>query len=171
MYQYQVFPSPVSVPSAPKSVQRAVYLMYAGAVVSFISGIVGLVSLLTRAPGSPFYMHGPSGAQLPGAVSALGSALLYLVAVVSLAAPIVLWLWMAWKCKAGRSWARVLSTVFFGLATVVTLASGPYSAWGLVGAILGWLIGLGAVFLLWQRSSSSYLGATTHLRSERLLRG
>lgn len=53
----------------------------------------------------------------------------YLAAVLSIVVPIVLWLGMAWKCKAGRSWARVLSTVFFGLATVVTLTSGPHGAW------------------------------------------
>jgi hypothetical protein len=41
------------------------------------------------------------------------------------------------------------------------------SAWrlGLLGAILGWFIGLGAVILLWQRSSSSYFRATAHYRS------
>ena len=27
----------------------------------------------------------------------------------------LLWLWMAWKVKTGRGWARVLSTVFFGI--------------------------------------------------------
>jgi len=144
------------------SVRRAVYLMYAGAVVYLISGIVGLVSLVTAAPGSPADMHVPSGPQWPGAVSASGSALLYLVAVLSIVVPIVLWLWMARECMAGRSWARALSTVFFGLATVVTLTSGPYGAWGLVGAIVGSVIGLGAVILLWQRSSSSYFRATAH---------
>ena len=159
---HQVFPGPASAERAPQSVRRAVYLMYAGAVVYLISGIVGVVSLATRAPGSPSAMHFPSGPQWPGAVSALGSALLYLAAVLSIVVPIVLWLWMAWKCRAGRSWARVLSTVFFGLATVVTPASGPYGAWGLAGAILGWAVGLGAVIMLWQRSSSSYFRATAH---------
>lgn len=157
---HQVFPRPASAERAPSSLARAVYLMYAGAVVYLISGIVGMVSLATRAPGSPSAVHVPSGPQWPGAVSALGSVLLYLVAVLSIVVPIVLWLWMARECTAGRSWARVLSTVFFGLATVVTLASGPYGAWGLAGAIVGWLIGLGAVILLWQRSSSSYFRAT-----------
>jgi hypothetical protein len=66
---------------------------------------------------------------------------------------------MAWKCAAGRSWARVLSTVFSGLATVATLTLDPAGAWGLFGAILSWLIGLGAVILLWQRSSSYYFRA------------
>jgi hypothetical protein len=151
-----MFPSPGSTERAPKSVQRAGYLMYAGAVVYLISGIVGLVSLVTAAPGSPSGMPVPSGSQSPAAVGALESALLYLAAVLSIVVPIVLWLWMAWKCLVGRWWARVLSTVFFGLATILTLISRPHSAWGLAGATLGWFIGLGAVVLLWQRSSSSH---------------
>ncbi|HYK66630.1 MAG TPA: hypothetical protein VEV45_01705 [Streptosporangiaceae bacterium] len=140
-----VFPSAASTEPAPKSVRRAVYLMYAGAAVYLISGVVGLVSLVTAGPTSPSALHVP--------------ALLDVVAVLSIVVPIVLWPWMAWKCRAGRPWARILSTVFFGLATVVTLASGPYGAWGLAGAMVGWFVGLGAVILLWQRSSSPYFRA------------
>lgn len=162
---HQLFPSPASAGRAPKSVQRAVYLMYSGAVVYLISGIVGLISLVTGAPGSPSDMRASSGPLWSGSVIARGSALLYLVAVLSIVAPIAGWLWMAWKCQAGRSWARVLSTVFFGLATFVSLTSGPYGVWALVGVILGWLIGLGAVILLWQRSSSSYFQVPAHYLS------
>lgn len=157
---HQVFPTPASAQRAPKSVQRAVWLMFSGAVVYLVSGIVGLVLLVTGAPGSPADTRLPSGPQWPGPVIALGSVLLYLIAALSIVAPIAVWLWMAWKCRAGRAWARDLSTVCFGLATIVTLTSGPYSTWGLVGAIVGWLLGLGAIILLWQRSSSSYFRAT-----------
>ena len=43
-----------------------------------------------------------------------------------------------------------------GVATVLALASGPHGAWRLVGAIVGWFVGLRAIILLWQRSSSAY---------------
>lgn len=131
------------------------YLIYAGAVVYAISGIVGLISLVTVAPGSPLDMRALPTPVMDGATKAM----LIVGAVLSIVAPVALWLWMAWKCAAGRSWARVLSTVFFGLATVATLALHPAGAWGLFGAILSWFIGLGAVILLWQRSSSSYFRA------------
>jgi hypothetical protein len=115
--------------------------MYAGACVYLISGIVGLVSLVTEAQGT-----------------APESALLTTGAVISIPIPIVLWLWMAWKCKAGRPWARVVSTILFALSTLATLMSltGSTSAWGLLGVVVSWFIGLGAIILLWQRSSSSY---------------
>lgn len=129
--------------------------MYAGAVVYAISGIVGLISLVTVAPGSPLDIHALPTPAADGATRAM----LIVGAVLSIVAPIALWLWMAWKCAAGRSWARILSTVLFGLATVATLTLGPAGAWGLFGSILSWVIGLGAVILLWQRSSSSYFRA------------
>jgi hypothetical protein len=39
----------------------------------------------------------------------------------------LLWLWMAWKTGAGRGWARVLSTVFFGFYTSSISRSGSTS--------------------------------------------
>lgn len=155
---YQAFPNPTLAERAPKSVQRAASLMYAGAVVYLISGIVGLVSFVTAPPGPPASVRVPSDSTVAGDVSAAASVLLVTGAVISIVVPILLWLWMAWKCRAGRPWARVVSTVLFGIATVATLTSlaGSTSAWGLFGAIMSWFIGLGAVILLWQRSSSSY---------------
>jgi hypothetical protein len=79
-----------------------------------------------------------------------------------------LWLWMAWANKRGRSWARIMATVFFGILTagglallVMVLTGGFLPAAGLAwAAFLGyWLPGLGAVILLWQRSSSDYYTA------------
>jgi hypothetical protein len=115
--------------------------MYAGAFVYLISGIIGLISLVTAARGAT-----PE------------SSLLTAGAVISIAIPIVLWLWMARKCMAGRPWARVVSAVLFALSTIATLIAltGSTGAWGLLGAVVSWLIGLGAIILLWQNSSSSY---------------
>jgi hypothetical protein len=140
---YQAFPAPTPAASAgpaPASVRRAVYLMYAGAAVYSIGGIVGVISLGNAGPGS-------------GAIIA--------TVVISIAIPILLWLWMAWKCKAGRPWARIVSTVLFGLATLATLLSlaSTTGFWAPLGIIADWLAGLGATILLWQRSSSWYFGA------------
>jgi hypothetical protein len=79
-------------------------------------------------------------------------------AAVSLVVPVALWMWMAWKCKAGRGWARIVSTILFAIATwgTLSLRSGSTSAWWLLGAIVGWLIGLAAIAALWQRSASDF---------------
>ena len=153
MTVYQAFPTPTPLPAAgpaPASVRRAVYLMYAGAVVYLISGIVGVISLVNAAPGSAFYTGSDSGSVNTGE-SGVG---IVAMVIISIVVPILLWLWMAWKCKAGRAWARIVSTVLFGLATLATLTSGGSVGWALAGMIAGWLLGLGATILLWQRSSS-----------------
>ena len=75
-------------------------------------------------------------------------------------AMIALWLWMARANGQGRNWARILSTVLFGLATLqlfgdVQQAVSPAGAiepvLGLLLAVLGWLPGLAAVWLLWRQ--------------------
>ncbi len=73
-----------------------------------------------------------------------------------------LWLWMAQSCRAGKSWARVVSTVFFGIDTLSVLVGATAVQGGGLSRIYGfvvWAIGLTAVILLWQRASSEYFRA------------
>ena len=101
---------------------------------------------------------------VPSSSPALGEAkhgltvLLVVFVALSVVVPVALWLWMAWKCKAGRQWARILSTVLFAIATWATLSSASDSngAWAALGMIAGWLIGLAVIILPWRRSSSFY---------------
>jgi hypothetical protein len=80
-----------------------------------------------------------------------------------------LWIWMAFANRAGHHWARIVGTVFFGIATLssvgtlAVVASGASTSMGSSGtplgtalSILGWLIGLVVVILLWNRQSSDY---------------
>jgi hypothetical protein len=130
--------------------------MYAGAAISLISGIVGVITLVNAVPGFSADMSSP-GSPVPGAVVGAATIVVVVIAALSIVVTIVLWLWMAWKCKAGRPWARIVATVLFGLATLLTLTSlVGTSAWGVAGMIASWLAGLGATILLWQRASSWY---------------
>ncbi|HUY50441.1 MAG TPA: hypothetical protein VMV92_32835 [Streptosporangiaceae bacterium] len=83
------------------------------------------------------------------------------VAVVFGLISIGLWLWMAMANKAGKNWARITSSVFFGLETLSLLAgirqAEPVLSRGV--SILIWLIGLGAIVLLWRKESSAYFAA------------
>ena len=66
---------------------------------------------------------------------------------------IALWLWMARAVGQGQSWARILSTVLFGLATLELTGSHG------VAQVLwapAWLVGAAAVWLLWRRDSSAF---------------
>ena len=70
---------------------------------------------------------------------------------------------MAQSCRAGKGWARVVSTVFFGIDTLSVLAGlvGSTGGGGLtrIYAVLVWVIGLVAIIFLWQRSSSEFFRA------------
>ena len=131
--------------------------MYAGAVASLISGIVSIVAVLNAAQGTIAGIRLPAGSPaIPGEIRHAVSLFLVLGAIISVAVAVALWLWMAWKCKAGRPWARIVSTVLFALSTwsTVTAVAGPAVTWSLLATIVGWLIGLGAIILLWRPASA-----------------
>jgi hypothetical protein len=67
----------------------------------------------------------------------------------------------------GRNWARILSTVLFGLATLqlisqasvqqpVSHAGFAVMVFGVIVPVLAWLVGLAAVWLLWRPASSAF---------------
>jgi len=150
--QYGAGPSPYPpiwqpTPSGPpQSVQRAVMLMYVGAGLE----VLGLIfDLITR--------KGSVGAGIPGALIGIG-----------------LWIWMAMANRAGKSWARITATVFFGIdclglllllagVGIVMHAVAPSLKFVLVLAVLAgvltWVVGLVTIVLLWKRESSEYYAA------------
>jgi len=131
----------------------AVRLMYAGAVVSALSLIVGLATVGSLR--SSLHKSDPSltTSQLHNlqTVVVVGSVF---IGVISIG----LWVWMALMNKAGKSWARVVSTVLFGLDTLFLLlgVARAGAAAGTLVSILTWLIGLGAIIYLWRKESSAY---------------
>ncbi len=110
---YQPYPSsgqmpePVR-PEPPDSVLTAVKLMYAGAVVSALSLIVGVATIgslrsaLQRA--NPSY----TSSQLHTAEVA-GVVFIVVFGLIGVG----LWIWMAMANKRGANWARIVATVFF----------------------------------------------------------
>src|SRR5262249_35417039 len=129
----------------PASMRNALWLMYAGAGIAVVVGVT--VGLTTHSR----LVHGgdPSSAGYQAGY-VVGAAITGLIGGG-------LWLWMAWANKRGRSWARIVSTVFFGLLTlygVVGLVALPAAPEIVI--ILEWSAGLAAVVFLWQRQSSDY---------------
>lgn len=143
--------------SAPQSVLRAVKVMYIGLAASLIGIAVGMTTLSSTR--SAILTRHPSytAAQLN---SAEHLQIGYFIAGGLIGA--ALWLWMAQSCRAGKSWARVVSTVFFGIDTLSVLVGVAAVQGGGLSRIYGilvWVIGLVAIILLWQRSSSDYFRA------------
>jgi hypothetical protein len=155
---YQPYPSSGKTveperPAAPPSVLKAVKLMYIGAAVSTVSLVISLVSISGTKEAIRKARPSLSAAQ----VNQLNTFIIAL-AVVSGVIGVALWLWMARANSQGRNWARIVSTVLFGLATLdmFGVLSQPKTALGLVFPVLTWLVGLGAVILLWRRDSTEF---------------
>ena len=149
-------PSPVS--AAPQSVLRAVRVMYVGLAASLLGILVDMTTL--SATRSEIIKQNPkfTTAQVNSAEH-LEIGLFIAGGLIGAA----LWLWMAQSCRAGKGWARVVSTVLFGIDTLSVLAGAVTVPGGGLTRIYGfviWAIGLVAIFLLWQRSSSDYFRGT-----------
>ncbi len=160
---YQPYPSsgqapePVR-PEPPASVVMAVRLMYAGAVVSALSLIVGLVTVGSLRESLHKAQPSLTTTQLHNlqTVVIVGSIFIGLISIG-------LWIWMALMNTAGKSWARIIATVLFGLDTLFLLlgVARAGAAAGTLVSIVTWLIGLGAVIFLWRRDSSEYFTAVS----------
>lgn len=149
-------------PAAPKSVLDAVKAMYAGAGLSVIGIILVIVSSssIKRA-----FANANATSSKPLTTSQLHSLeSAYIVsAIVILAIGAALWLWMARANGAGKRWARITSSVFFGLYTIYLLTVLTRSGFGatLILAALSWLVGLFAIVMLWRRESSAFFAPSS----------
>jgi hypothetical protein len=149
-------------PAAPKSVLDAVKVMYAGAGLS----VVGIILVIaTSSSIKNAFAKANASASKPLTASQLHSLEnAYIVAaIVILAIGAALWFWMARANGAGRRWARITSSVFFGIYTIYILTVVTRSGFGvtLILAGLSWLVGLWAIVLLWRRESSEYFNQSS----------
>jgi hypothetical protein len=144
-------------PALPASVRNAVTLMYAGAVASLIYAVVYIATLNTTK--TLIARRSPS---LSVSQLAARQHSLLAVAVVSGLIEAGLWLFLSQGCRRGRNWARITGTVLFGLATLdlFGLPVFPEAALNKVLAVLIWLMGLGAVVLLWRGRSTAFFRAS-----------
>jgi uncharacterized membrane protein (DUF2068 family) len=145
----------------PQSVLTAVILMYVGAGLSAVSLIatIAFSGRIKNAVGKALRNAKTSKPLTASQIHSIES--IYLVfAIVVLLVGIGLWLWMAWANGRGRGWARILATVFFGLDTLVVLASllrTGHTGSTLALTALEWVVGLVAIIFLWLRDTTEYI--------------
>jgi hypothetical protein len=139
--------------ATPTTVKTAAKLMYLGAA----ANAVGIIVALATTGSLRSAIHEAHPALTSSKVVAAERATVAIVIVIGVVA-IGLWLWMAAANKAGRSWARVTSSVFFGLSTLVALGGLTRPEPVLSNVVIGiiWLVGLAATILLWRGESSAY---------------
>ena len=137
-----------SVPRSARAVRAAVKLMYVGAAVSTVNLVI-LLALIGDIK-----------------VSQLLNTPFITVSIAWSLAPLALWLWMARENGRGRNWARIVSTVLFGAATLDL--TGPFGLPGIrvslvpvvygstIIPVLYWLVGAAVVWLLWRPASRAF---------------
>ena len=178
-------PAPPS--ERPRPLVIAVWLMYLAAVVEIVYAVAEgpwlgsyMSSLFTAIQAAD-----PSGSGTQVPTSEIKALILVSLIVGGIIA-VLIWLWMAWKNRAGRNWARVVVTVLFALSCLdlpglltgghlstmpstlttadgATIAVPPLAipAWLIAGGVVNWLLGLAIIILLWQGAVSRYYEAVS----------
>jgi uncharacterized BrkB/YihY/UPF0761 family membrane protein len=144
---------PAERPQPPRSVLTAVRLMYAGAVLTAVGLVISVIAVAADSKSLRASHPHATAAQLHATQN-----FLITIAVVSGIVEIGAWLFMARANRGGLKWARIAASALFALSTwsfvshlfgAITIGNIGYSA-------LMWLVGLAAVFFLWQKDSSAY---------------
>jgi hypothetical protein len=165
----------------------AVGLMYVAAVVEIVCAVAEgqwlasyMSSLFTAIEAAD---TSSSGSQVP--TSEVKDLILVIAIVVGIITALI-WLWIAWKNRVGRNWARVVATVLFALSCLslpelltgghlstmpstftaadgATIAVPPLAipAWMIAAGLVNWLLGLAIIILLWRRAASGYYDAVS----------
>ena len=149
-------------PPAPAAVRTAARFMHGGAISTAALLIVSL-----------FFVGSVKARVLEHRLTP--TPLTITLVVLAGLALIGLWLWMAWATSQGKNWARILSTVLFGLATLEFLSGleliGKEGVAQAFFAGLTWLSGLAAVWMLWRPASSAFFKSAKAARSPSQISG
>ena len=168
---YPVFPQqagygPAPKPPIPRTVQRAFLLMLVAAGIEVVNVALSFVfSSQVDQHIQQAFNDGTTtvSSNVNIASSATGGIL-----------GIGLWIWMAYANRAGKHWARVTGTVFFGISClgvlgdivlVTTMAKWIGGIAYLLAAVslANWIIGLTVVILLWKQESTLYFKPQQYL--------
>ena len=151
-------PAPVT---RPPAMDKAVLMMKVGAILSALSALLvfPMKGMLREAVEKSVRDSGQtaSGSEIDTITNfAIGSTI-----VMSLVGAGLWWL-MAVMNGKGKSWARILSTIFFGLSLLQFVyglsqpSAGPMT---MIASIVLLLVGAAAVWFMWQKESSAYYEA------------
>ncbi|APE36505.1 hypothetical protein BOX37_24125 [Nocardia mangyaensis] len=143
----------------PQNIQTAFYVMLAGAIVTVLSALYSLTTISdirAEAERSSEGELSESGIDMI-VYGALGGAVIGALITAGL------WVWMAFANRSGKNWARITSTVFFGINVLFYLFGLVSLFTGVEGQLIPVLfstvilaIGIAALVLLWNRKSAWY---------------
>lgn len=146
--------------SAPPSIVRAKYAMWAGAVlqlVTILTAFVGTGDMRAQVRDTLDQQGVPYDESAIDAAIALGIGVSVFLGVVGA----ILWVLMAWLNGKGKSWARIVATVLFAPFIISFLFSFAQAttAVTLIVNVLVLIVGAAATFFLWQKDSTAWFKA------------
>jgi hypothetical protein len=144
------------VPQPPRQIVLAARLMYVGAAITLVSLIFALMSRDVIRDAVIETQPNLSADEIDAAVN-FG----YGIATVLPTIAIVLWLWMAWANRRGRSWARIVATILGGLNilfALLNLATGGFGVNTLINLISPALAAV-ILYMLYRPESGEYYRA------------
>lgn len=155
-------PPPPAPPTRPQSIVIAVWLMYTGAVLSVLGGLLG------------FTQQDELRDELERELNRQGSnldvdTLLQIALVAALAGALVgtaLWILNAVFCGRGANWSRILGSIFYTIqlaGSAISLAQ-PAPALSRVAGLVTLAVATGAVVLLWVPTSNRFFSDTEAAR-------
>jgi hypothetical protein len=160
-------PAPQLKPPPPDTVRNAFYMMLAGAALQAVGIISALAQIDTIREMIRDRVRERSDAATIDIDSVVNVSIGSIVFVGLIG--VGLWLWMAFANRAGKNWARIMATIFFGISTLSLLSNLAVSTsdstmavgssnttFGTVLNVLLWLVGLAAIILLWHGRSRPY---------------
>jgi len=148
----------------PTTLRNAVWLMWAGAALSLIGVIITVAfgnkirtAIRNAAISANRTAASQHKAQLTAAqIHSLASATFGVLVIFGIIG-VLLWVWMAWANSRGSSWARIVASVLFALNTIALVFEVGRASVSLISIVLEWLIGLAAMFMLWNRATTAYI--------------
>jgi hypothetical protein len=141
----------------PNSIRTAVRLMWVGAAIAVISALTPLAMAGTIRDRVRDNNPDFTKSQVDSAVAAFTAFSIIIGAIA-----VALWLWMAYTNGQGRSWARVVATVFGALGIIfglVGLVIQDATALARVLNVVQLVLAITILVFLWQSSSSAYYEA------------
>ncbi len=144
----------------PPSITTAVLLMRIGAAVSALSIIVGLLTLDSLKDEIRADLRADGSFTQSDLDAAFGVAVAFIIVVGLIG--VALWLWMASANGKGKSWARILATIF-GVINVVgflfSLTAGTETAASLVLGAVSFGVGVAALVFMYRSDATAFYQA------------
>lgn len=164
MTQYPAAQQPDAVPGElspkPQQLKTAVNLMYVGALLAVIGGVVTLIGVPDMVASLTAQEIAPGRTQAELQVTE--SALRIFATVIGIFTIVVgggLWVWMALANGAGKSWARVVATVLAVIGLILSVMNLFAPLLNMILAAITIVVTVVVLVMLWNPSVSNYFAA------------